>query len=303
VGVAINYKQRKNHKKGVVPSKGSVSKTSQSGRKRVAAWFLGLAAVAITAFVTAYATNLGNITSSWIENLFPPTGLPVRIDSVGIMHVGNTHAFANALVLSNNEFSQLNSLNQTDPSYEAWFASRHAVDTNRTIFELVVEGNRNHTVRITDIQPIVSCQPPLKGTLFFSPYGGADTSTQLLLDLDNPHAVPSYIGENGTSGKDFFGTHTVSLRQGEQFTFEVVASTTKHFCKFTLAMTVLDGDKTVTENVTNNGQPFQVTAMLDNNPTKPGEFSAYQVLYIVGPKTNSFGDFEWDRANPNTFPR
>ena len=41
--------------------------------------------------------------------------------------------------------------------------------------------------------------------------------------------------------------------------------------------------------------------MLDNNPTKPGEFSAYQVLYIVGPKTNSFGDIMWDRANPNTF--
>ena len=112
---------------------------------------------------------------------------------------------------------------------------------------------------------------------------------------------PTSIGDqNGTStsGKDFFGTHTVSLRQGEQFTFEVDASTTKHFCKFTLAMTVLDGDKTVTENVTNNGQPFQVTAMLVNNPTKPGRFLAYQVLYI--PETNSFGDSMWARDNPNT---
>jgi len=308
--VAMTSKQSKNRKQNAYRGKGStVPKTSQTGRKRVAVWFLGLATVAITSFVTANFTNLGNVTSSFIGSLFSSIGPPVRINLVRVVQLprnGDSHVFANALVLSDTELSQLNSLNQTDPGDQAWFANRHAVDISATGTELVVEGSRNHTVRITDIRPIVSCQLPLKGALFYSPPAGADMSTQLLFDLDSPHAPPSYIvNQNGTttSGKDFFGTYTVSLNQGEQHTFKIVASTAKHFCKFTLTMTVLDEDKTVTETITNDGQPFQVTARLDNGSSngfeKPGEFSAYQVLYIGGVAIGSHG--LWQRANPNTY--
>ena len=230
----MTRKQGKNRKPIANHGKGSASIKSQSGRKRVTLWFLGLVTVAITALVTTTFTNLGNVTSSFIGDLFSSTGLPVHIDSVRVIPLpahGDSHAFANALVLSDTELSQLNLLRY--PSSYAWFVSRHAVDVGSTGTEIVIEGNRNHTVRITDMQPVVSCQSPLTGTLFFSPPAGAEMSTQLLFDLDNPNAPPSYIMQdqngNPTQGKDFFGTYTVSLKQGEQYTFKVIGG---HFaCK------------------------------------------------------------------------
>lgn len=250
--------------------------------------------------VIASFTNPDNITSSFIRRLFySGGGDPVRIDSVSAQYMDDTHVFANALVLSDSALSQLNSLYRDDPSYEDWFASRHAVnDTSRTL--LVLEGNRDHTVRIIGMQPIVSCQSPLSGTLFYSPSEGGDRSTELGFDLDNPQAPPSYalLNQNGTitSGTGFFGTYTVSLNLGEQFTFLVVASTKKQFCKFTLMMTVVDGDKTVRETITNNGQPFQVTALLPYGYVP--EFSDYPVLYIGG--ILSTGS-PWSRADPKTY--
>jgi len=152
----------------------------------------------------------------------------------------------------------------------------------------------------------------LNGTLFYSPPEGNDLSTQLLVNLDSPNSAPSYIAsdQNGdtTSGKDFFGAYTVSLAQGQQYTVKVVASTAAHYCTFTLDMTVLDGEQTVVEHISNNGQPFRVTAMIDPDPgtPRPGEYAAYRMLYIGGVFSpghgqNSFGNALWARADPSTY--
>jgi hypothetical protein len=258
-------------------------------------------------------SGIGTAAVTAVTRTQPPVlnGVPAKVDLVRIVRgPGDTHIFAAPLVLTANQLSQLNSLNQTEPGYQDWFTSHGAVDADRSDIEIVLEGNRSHTVRIVGIQPVTACSAPLRGTLFFSPSAGNDTSTQLFVNLDAPNTLPSYITseQNGNiaSGKDFFGTYTVSLTQGEQYTFKVVASTKAHYCSFTLDMTVLDGNQSVVEHIDDNGKPFHVSSMIDPNPTAPGEMSAYSVLYIGGVANfnggqNTFGDDLWTPADPSTY--
>ena len=282
-------------------------------RKKLIGWIGGIATAAVAAFVAAFMTGVGNVAATNATRPAGPGGLPARIDLVRTVRgPGDTHLLAGPTVLTADDLGRLNALNQTDPAYQAWFTDHHAVDADSTDVELVLEGNRAHTVRIVAVQPVVSCAAPLSGTLFLSPSAGSDTSTQLLLDLDNPHALPSYIASDAggaiTSGQDFFASHTVSLTQGEQFTFKLVASSRSHYCTFTLDVTALDGDQSVLEHVDNNGKPFAVSALVDGDPTnpRPGEYSAYQALYVggvanAGHGTNSFGDDLWAPADPQTY--
>jgi hypothetical protein len=260
-------------------------------------------------------TGVGNVAVTEATRTHPaaPTGMPARIDLVQIVRgPGDTHVAADPIALTGGQLGQLNALNQTDPAYQAWFTAHGAVDADSTDIEIVVEGNRDHAVRVLGLQPIARCAPALNGTLFLSPSAGSDTSTQLLIDLDDPHALPSYIAQDNagdiTSGKDFFGAYTVSLAPAEQYTFKVVASTTGHYCTFTLAMTVLDGTQTLVERVDDNGRPFRVSAVLDQDPDHPGpgEFAAYKKLYIGGVantdiEQNSFGDDTWAPADPASY--
>jgi hypothetical protein len=95
--------------------------------------------------------------------------------------------------MSAQQLHALNSINQTTPAYPNWFSSRGGVKAGGLKIQLIIQGNRESPVRITDIQPVVSCHAPLSGTLFFSPTGGEDKNTQLFINLDKPLEPPSYI--------------------------------------------------------------------------------------------------------------
>ena len=154
------------------------------------------------------------------------------------------------------------------------------------------------------MRPAEQCASPLRGTIFYSPSAGADPVTQLNMDLDNPGIPASYqetYQVNGvTEGKaaaDYFGHNTVSLGNGEQFTFDIHASTATHYCRFSLAMTVVDGTKTVTENVDDHGVPFQVTAVYGIKKDLVPSFSRYSAVYLGGVATPR-GDDGWTRVSP-----
>ena len=216
------------------------------------------------------------------------------------------------LALSASQLASLNSLNQSTPAFQHWFATRGAVAANGLLVELVVQGNRDDPVRIVNMQPVVSCHAPLTGTLFYSPSAGADTNTQLILNLDNPLGQPHYIANvNGqiSSGVNYFEHFTVSLKRNEQFTFLVSAYTTKQYCEFSLKMTVLDGSRTLTETVSDNGKPFQVTSIYNQNSLNAGAFARYRELYVGGVAAasvkgrgqNQFGNPLWLNVNPHTY--
>jgi hypothetical protein len=295
---------------------GKQSNTKKSKRGRIIKWTAGIATAAVTAFVVAYFTAIGNHVAALSTKPGQPAqpgGQPVKIDLVTIQPgPGQSSVFPGSLVLSASQLAALNSLNESAPSFQQWFTSRGGVAVDNLFVELIVEGNRDGAVQIVGMQPVVSCHDPLTGALFYSPSAGADLNTQLMINLDSPLTPPRYLANvNGqvSGGSDFFRHFTVSLDHGEQFTFLINASTTKQYCQFTLDMTVLDGSKTATESVSDNGKPFAVTAIYNADDLNPGAFSRYQELYVGGVATtglagsgrNQFGDPLWLRANPVTY--
>lgn len=269
-----------------------------ASRKRGLIWAGGVATIAVGAFTTAFMTSAGNsayhAASTQIE-----TGDSVLVDSVTRLenNEDDTHLSARTSPLPDNDLAQLNSLRWGTPAYQKWFDDHQAVDHNTTVIGLLVEGNRDHPVRILNIEPVVDCGPPLSGTLFLSPPAGADGTMELDLDLDHPFAPIAFNGADGqpASGPDFFGRYTVSLKQGEQYDFHIKATTHLHSCAFTLNMTVVDGDTTLIEHIDNHGKPFRVSADLNEN-------SDYKVVYVGGVMSQRFdqsGKSLWYQVDPS----
>lgn len=228
------------------------------------------------------------------------TGLPAAVDLVRVVpYAGedDSHVTAQPLSLTADQLGRLNAAKAGDPAHQAWFTAQGAVDVDATVVQIIVEGNRGHLVRIVDIQPVVTCAAPLTGTLFLSPSQGGDRTTQLFVDLDSPRRTLAYsiLGGNGlvTTGEDYFGNYTVSLAQGEQQTFELKATSEKHYCTFTLNMTVVDGAQTVVEHISDDGRPFAVSALV----LTAGHYSSYRALYVGG----VFAPDGWVREDPATF--
>lgn len=246
----------------------------------------------------------------------PPSttsGLPAAIDLVRMVYggdVGDTHVTAQPLYLTAGQLGQLNATEYNDSAHQAWFTAHGGVDLGTTEAQITVEGRRDHPVRILDLQPVATCSAPLTGTLFLSPPAGAERTTQLYLDLDSPNRTLRYTTWNqqglAATGKDYFGDYTVSLAPGEQWTFELVASSTKHYCTFTLDMTVADGGQTIVEHISNDGQPFAVSALAPRRTAATsgtaGVYSAYNVLYLGGVLTETNNRYVgWVRKDPNTY--
>jgi len=267
--------------------------------KKAIRWVGAVVAAAVLGLATAFGGVFGTTAATGISRSQPAaiTGLPAKLDSVQIVPDGNdTNASADQLPLTTGQLAQLNSLLENPSGYQNWLDGHSVVAAHSIDIQIVVEGNRDEKVRVVGMQPVVDCSAPLHGTLYFSPSSGLDLSTQLFVNLDAPAAPLAYQNGDGTRGTNFFEAYTVSLAQGEQYTFNVIASTALHYCTFTLDMSVLDGDKTVAEDISDNGQPFRESAMI---PTTPGS-PKYNVVYDGG-IANSKGGNIWARANPDTY--
>lgn len=257
------------------------------GRYAVAA---AVAAAVIGALTTAaFATHGFGLANQDSRQPAKIDGLPVRIDSVTLDAANRptlSFASAKALVLTPPQLAVLNSLPPGDPRYDSWFMSHGGVVAQENYVKLVVEGNRSYPVRIIYMHVNDKCTQPLRGTYFLnSPAGGPGGNLNFEFDLDNPVPTPQlqYIGG------DYFKTHTVVLSKGESATFEIGSWTAKHYCSYTFQMSVVDGDKTVVENVNYLGHPFGVTALS----------ARYEVLYVGGKSPGQTAPFA--RQNPVGF--
>jgi hypothetical protein len=284
-------------------------------RRRFGKWIAGVAATVVAAIAVAifvpYATSVGNRVSDSLNRPGQPAGPAVKIALVDEGPAeGETRATSNPLALSASQLASLNSLaekasldslaGKDSPEYQNWFTNRGAIPVGSTAIRLVVQGNRNNSVRIVNMQPIMSCRAPLTGTLFYFPHQGEDVTTQLVLNLDKPFALPGYRIGVARVNPNYFAHYTVSLKRNEQFTFNIVASTNAYYCEFKLKMTVLDGSRALTETISDNGQPFRVTAAAYKEDNYNADrFAHYQDLYIWGVMAHK--EVIWVRANPASF--
>jgi hypothetical protein len=298
---------------------GNEAKPSRWWRHRISPaskWIAGILSGVLIAFLGAYlgvfSTHLARLSFGPGQ----PDGLPVSIDYVATEGSGDgsaTKVIPGALNLTVGQLVNLNSLNATTAA-RGWFSGHGAVAAGQLEIKVVVRGNRDEPVRIVDMHPVTSCRAPLSGSIFYAPGAGSYSNTLLTLNLDNPLAPPGYIGilPHGTlygGGSNYFDHYTVSLRRNEAFTFEVLASTNAHYCEFSLEIKVLDGNRNLTEKVTDQGKPFRVTAVPALTPhplDQAGAFSQYHDLYVGGvaiyhDPENKFGDPEWERENPQKY--
>jgi hypothetical protein len=215
-------------------------------------------------------------------------GPPVKIDSVTVMRTetqAGLYVFQRTVDLSRSELHSLNQLRH-GPGDDAWFRSRGGVDPSPSNVQLVVEGNADQPVRITNLTLIKNCHAPLDGTLFDDPPGGGQPALPINFNLDSPQALAQT-----PDGHDYFPASTILLNPGEVQVIEVTASTRLHYCRYSLRLTVLVGDQTTTENVADDGRPFQVTALHE-------PISQYHALYTGGLENEPTGDFI--KADPRT---
>jgi hypothetical protein len=232
-----------------------------------------------------------------------PSGPPVRITLGNIGVIDQSYILPKPVTLTAQQLNTLNAEAQSNsPKYLQWLAAQHASFDNSLDFLLVVQGNRHQTVRIINIVPSEHCTAPLHGTLILDLNAGSVVNTRLFFDLNQPRAPVSYIDPNtNQTVPDYFSRYGVTLNYGEQFSFGVLARGVQSgTCSVVFVMTVLVGNETVRETVSDRGQPFSVTGA--EIGTEPGSLSAYGDVYISG------GDFGSSlnnaflvRVNPETY--
>lgn len=300
-------KQRRgqpNRRKAAVPAS-SQAKPSRSAKPQPAAqslpqralhglgtWTGGLVTAVVAAVLAAIVT----------VEIFPPNataaqttitrhGPPVEIDSVTALRTSGqagTYVFQRALYLSQAELHELNQFQDGTPGYTNWFSSRGGVDPSSSNIQLVVEGNADKAVRIINVSLLKNCQAPLSGTLFENPPAGETQSILIDFNLDSPDSIAQTV-----NGQDYFPRYTISLQPGEVQVIQIGAGTAHYYCQYKIQLDVLVGTNTTIETVTNDGRPFQVSAVYNSN-------APYQVVYVGGVASPNHG--EWERVKPASSP-
>lgn len=287
---------------GAKQAEGARATSSRPWWKRRLVWVGSVLAAVLTATLVNVLTGQAQ---KAIDVATAPrsSGPPVKVASVSVERSdeqGDTYVLPNKVELS---IEELRSLNQartaSDPvRYDNWFRSRGGADPGLSIVKAVLEGNRTHPVRITGMRPIKRCQAPLLGTIFDSPPAGADASIAIGFDLDSTRPIAQVITDSGEWQGDYFAKYTVSLKPGEQQTFQIKSKTVRQYCEYTLELTVIDEGKTVTQVLDNNREPFRVTALSPEVDSGSGiPYRRYQAAYIGGVISPNG---EWIRVNPLT---
>ena len=200
--------------------------------------------------------------------------------------------------------AQLAEAGASDATVASYLSSIHAVPLGGGFTNVTVVGNEKAAVTITGIQVVKDCQAPLSGTLFLSPSQGVNLTVAVGFNLDSPIDYAQNSSVSGISGNYFEG-HNVTLSPGETETFDIHVETVKHYCTFTFQMTVATANGPVTEDISNNGNPFELTAgVAAANSETP--YSGYAALYFGGVEAmgtpalrDPSGDFV--QVNPKTF--
>lgn len=145
----------------------------------------------------------------------------------------------------------------TPAEQREWLRARGGASQFYTPMTMLLTGNRDREQRIVDIVFTTECVPPYTGSIvhFAGGFGGAPDSTVLYvtLDEDPPQAVRLEEG----SRVPFFPARTISLKKNEQEVVVIHAWTVKSVCSFTMELVIMDGSRTYTQTVSDNGSPFR----------------------------------------------
>ncbi|GHF50052.1 hypothetical protein FHX82_003841 [Amycolatopsis bartoniae] len=216
-----------------------------------------------------------------------PAAPPVLVENVTALRDNasdGSFALPEPLAMTPAELARFNQ--EVSPStrdWEGWYGDRGGAALGSGLTTITVRGNKDEQVRIVDLKVVKQCGPPFDGTFFqgYSQGTGDNVTIGFDLDQNDPSAQEmAFTGARGLfpTGDHFFDRHTVTLAPGEVETITVGAFTTQHSCTFRLQLMVATAEGSFTEDVTNAGKPFVVTAMAP--PVTAGKpLSGYRQAY------------------------
>jgi hypothetical protein len=195
--------------------------------------------------------------------------------------------------------------------FNSWIRNRGGVDVHTSLIKLIVTGQRQTGVVITDMRAkIDECGPPLTGTLLYGPPEGERENTQIAFNLDENPPVAREIdpkknfGDPGYLGQDYFKSHTIPLGLGEDQVFSILAMTSNRYCKWYIDLELfVSGNSQHIEIGYKPGgdkeqKQLEITALIDFQAGSRGSFAAYRHLYVVSRGANPAG---FAPADPQTY--
>lgn len=139
-----------------------------------------------------------------------------------------------------------------------WATNQGGGPSTRVRIELRIGANRDYAIVLEGIRASeVECEPAPSWTEVRATVGGEISMRKVSIDLDsgNHEAVPQ---ADPAPGDAFSFPLQVSKTELEFFTVEVASA--RASCTFRLDIRYRDGDKELTHQVDNGGQPFRVVS-------------------------------------------
>jgi hypothetical protein len=142
-------------------------------------------------------------------------------------------------------------------------SSGEFISGSKSSVGFTLTGQQNATVRIRDIQAVVTQRnPAFKGTMIFFPPQGNLENLQMGFDLDSDDLSARVLDEEeNVTSNHYFRENTVSLERGEPIGFNTIATTTDCACKFILRVEFSEGR---IKEINNNGDPFMLAPYRDD---------------------------------------
>jgi hypothetical protein len=165
--------------------------------------------------------------------------------------------------------------------------------------------NKCHqTVSISDIQVSKIRQPALHGPIFVGQARLTDpdiankgTGLTFNLDTSDPHAKLA-------SGLDYPNGPPITIPAGETRVIDIGAIALHHAYKFSVVLTVVDGERVYSQTFNDGGQPFRLSALqpgvLKCEKVGCHPYAGYSRLY-VGESANPWHNGTWPQENPKTW--
>lgn len=236
---------------------------------------------------------------------------PLLIESVNVIDSWGPPGTGAVRAPLNLTVDQLNALTSTvypnTASYAAWVKANDVEQVGETDTTIQVRGNWPESLSISNIRVHKTCQPPASGTYFqgYTQGGGPGPVVRIGFDLDGPQPVAEELAQTqgrglAPDGNEYFAVNAAITVQPTATQSIILQTTTNdHDCSFTYELDVASSKGTYSETITDDGQPFRLTAKAPI-ASNGHPLSGYADAYVLGPNGGNGPEF-WRRVVPATF--
>jgi hypothetical protein len=232
---------------------------------RARKWLVGLVLGGIAAAVTGIIAS--GITSGVhrVTRQFEKTPAPVSVTRDRFFKIQRPHNLETAHYVFTRPISAIPFPTKGDLRYiaawDAWAYQNGGLDADRTVVQVIVEGNTARPVILTGLTVDITRRvPPPKGT-FVAAFGGAPFFIRhFAVDLDaRPPTVTSVAAAPEVGGKPAIEfPHTVSQAKPEAL--HIAAFTMKCDCSWKARLHWIYRGKSGTTVIDDNGRPFRTVS-------------------------------------------